>query len=106
MPRPSVSAEIIAKAIMFSYKRQIQKLPEIRLPARGAIERAANRSLVFTSLALNFSGSLMAGGVGDRSDLLREPVGTFYWQGRRWLLFCYVIILHPLFAVEMMEIKP
>lgn len=85
MPRPSVSAEIIAKAIMFSYKRQIQKLPEIRLPARGAIERAATRSLVFISLALNFSGSLMAGGVGDRSDLLREPVGTFYWQERRWL---------------------
>ena len=85
MPRPSVSAEIIAKAIMFSYKRQIQKLPEIRLPARGAIERATTRSLVFISLVLNFSGSLMAGGVGDRSDLLCGPVGTFYWQGRRWL---------------------
>ena len=105
MPRPSVSAEIIAKAgekgavtvatnmagrgtdiklteetkaIMFSYKRQIQKLPEVRLPARGAIERAATRSLVFISLALNFSGSLMAGGVDDKSDLLREPVGIFY----------------------------
>lgn len=85
MPRPPVSAEIIAKAIMFSYKRQIQKLPEIRLPARGAIERAATRSLVFISLVLNFSGSLMAGGVGDRLDLLCGPVGTFYWQGLRWL---------------------
>ena len=85
MPRPPVSAEIIAKAIMFSYKRQIQKLPEIRLPTRGVIERAATRSLVFISLARKFSGSLMAGGVGDRSDWLRQPVGTFYWQGRRWL---------------------
>ncbi|WP_156503717.1 hypothetical protein [Eikenella halliae] len=47
---------------MFSYKRQIQKLPEIRLLARGAIERVANRSLVFISLALNFSGSLMDAG--------------------------------------------
>ena len=62
MPRPPVSAEIIAKANMFSYKRQIQKLPAIRLPARGVRERAANRSLVFTSLALKFSGSLMAAG--------------------------------------------
>ena len=48
----------------------------------------------------------MAGGVGDRSDLLREPVGPFYLQGLRWLGFCYVIILRPLFAIEMMEIKP
>ena len=47
---------------MFSYKRQIQKLPAIRLPARGVIERAGEAQLIFALWKPMFSGSLMAAG--------------------------------------------
>ena len=70
MPRPPVSAEIIAKAIMFSYKRQIQKLPAIRLPARGVIERAGEAQLIFALWKPMFSGSLMAAGCWRQNEFI------------------------------------
>lgn len=62
MPRPGCFGRNYSQSNHVFIQTADTKLPAIRLPARGVIERAANRSLVFTSLERKFSGSLMAAG--------------------------------------------